>query len=63
MTSHKVSKMVPLLHLADRLNMLGMRRVAAGSVTSKKSPNVYKSRPKMISLRKMKDFDTFTKID
>ena len=32
------------------------------SVTSKKSPNLYKSCPKMISLEKMKDFNTFTKI-
>ena len=32
------------------------------SVTSKKSPNVYKSCPKMILLGKLKDFDTFTKI-
>ena len=28
----------------------------------KKSPNVYKSCPKMISLEKMIDFDTFTKM-
>ena len=32
------------------------------SVTSKKSPNVNKSCPKMISLEKIKDFHTFTKI-
>ena len=32
------------------------------SVASKKSPNLYKSCPKMISLEKIKDFDTFTKI-
>ena len=32
------------------------------SVTSKKSPNVFKSCPKMISLEKLKDFDTFSKI-
>ena len=32
------------------------------SVTSKKLSNVYKSCPKMISLEKIKDFDTFTKI-
>ena len=31
------------------------------NVTRKKLPNVYKSSPKMISL-KMIDFDTFTKI-
>ena len=30
-------------------------------VTTKKSPNVYKSSPKMIT-QKMIDFDTFTKI-
>ena len=35
---------------------------AGASVTRKKSPNVYKSCPKMILTRKMKDFDTFTKI-
>ena len=34
----------------------------SSSVTSKKSLNVYKSCPKMISLEKIKDFDTFTKI-
>ena len=32
------------------------------SVTRKKSPNVYKSCPKMISIEKMIDFDKFTKI-
>ena len=32
------------------------------SVTSKKSPNVYKSCPKIIFTREIKDFDTFTKI-
>ena len=32
------------------------------NVTSKKSPNVFKSCPKMISLEKLKDFDTFSKI-
>ena len=32
------------------------------SVTSKKLPNVYKSCAKRISLEKIKDFDTFTKI-
>ena len=32
------------------------------SVTSKKSPNVYKSCPKNDFTRKMKDFDNFTKI-
>ena len=30
---------------------------SAISVTSKKSPNVYKSYPKLISLEKKKDFD------
>ena len=34
----------------------------AASVTRKKSSNVYKSCPKMISLEKMIDFDTFTKL-
>ena len=32
------------------------------SVTSKKLPNVYKSCPKMISLKKINSFDNFTKI-
>ena len=32
------------------------------SVTRKKSPNVYKSCPKMISLKKMIDFDRFKKL-
>ena len=33
-----------------------------GSVTRKKSPNVYKSCPKMIFTIKIKDFDTFTEL-
>ena len=36
-------------------------RYTSCSVTRRKSPNVYKSCPKMISLEKIKDFDTFTK--
>ena len=36
--------------------------LVTSSVTRKKSPNVYKSCPKMISLAKIIDFDTFTKI-
>ena len=31
-------------------------------MTSKKSPNVFKSCPKLIALEKMKDFHTFKKI-
>ena len=38
-----------------------MKIVVVISVTRKKSPNVYKSCPKMIS-QKMIDFETFTKI-
>ena len=38
-----------------------MAMVMLSSVTCKKAPKVYKSCPKMISLEKMKDFDTFTK--
>ena len=34
----------------------------AYSVTRKKLPNVYRNCPKMISLEKLIDFDTFTKI-
>ena len=45
---------------------MGGRKAASisdmGSVTRKKSPNDYKSGPKMISLEKMIDFDKFTKI-
>ena len=36
--------------------------LAMFSATRKKLPNVYKSCPKMISLEKMIDFDTFTKV-
>ena len=36
--------------------------IVSTSVTSKKSPNVYKSCPKKDFASKMKDFDKFTKI-
>ena len=47
-----------LLHLFWYLSGTGV----VCSVTRKKSPNVYKSCPKIISLEKMIYFDTFTKI-
>ena len=37
-------------------------RIISSSVTSKKSPNVYKKLPKDDFTSKMKDFDNFTKI-
>ena len=42
------------------LNSLG--KYLKSSVTRKKSPNVYKSCPKMILLKKLQVFDTIAKI-
>ena len=38
------------------------KKLASSSVTSKKSPNVYKNCPKNDFTSKIKDFDTFTKL-
>ena len=55
LTDRSLKQYISFVLLYDLLMLLT-------SVTRKKSPNVYKSCPKMISLEKMKDFDTFTKI-